>query len=106
MVAVMPKFLQFMTKRLGWKFTRQMDEEGLTAQSVVKRAIFFSKIPLLVLEVLAAVGFRLSNQSTKLENGHSTEEDKPKSEDAEVVVSLQLSASIPTLIISLLPNLI
>ncbi len=43
----------------GVEIQRQMEQEGLTAQSVVKRAIAISKVPLLVLEVLASVGSRL-----------------------------------------------
>ncbi|MDF5723717.1 MAG: hypothetical protein PUP91_25275 [Rhizonema sp. PD37] len=45
----------------GVEIQRQMDSEGLTAQKVVGRAIAFSKVPLLILEVLANVGSRLLN---------------------------------------------
>ena len=87
---------------------RQMEQEGLTAQKVVGRAIAFSKVPLLVLEVLAGVGSRLLNvccqTESELLNGEvcgresslpqTSREGKPKSEDAEVVVSLQLSKTL------------
>ncbi|MDF5725173.1 MAG: hypothetical protein PUP91_32930 [Rhizonema sp. PD37] len=74
----------------GVEIQRQMDSEGLTAQSVVNRAIAFSKIPLLVLEVLASVGSRLLDACSKLTENHN----KPSNEDVEVMVSLQLSKTL------------
>ena len=67
----------------GVEIQRQMDEEGLTAQSVVRRAIAFSKIPLLILKTLANVGSRLLNACFQSEDKQS-----------EVVVSLQLSQTL------------
>ena len=43
----------------GVEIQRQMDEEGLTAQKVVSRAIAFSKVPLMLLETLGAIGSKL-----------------------------------------------
>jgi hypothetical protein len=46
-------------QEIGVEIQRQMDEEGLTAQSVVGRAIAFSKVPLMLLEMLANIGRKL-----------------------------------------------
>ncbi|MBO3461223.1 hypothetical protein G7B40_037560 [Aetokthonos hydrillicola Thurmond2011] len=46
-------------QEVGVEIQRQMDEEGLTAQSVVGRAIAFSKVPLMLLEMLANIGRKL-----------------------------------------------
>ncbi|MDF5720194.1 MAG: hypothetical protein PUP91_06835 [Rhizonema sp. PD37] len=78
----------------GVEIQRQMHEEGLTAQSVVKRAIAFSKVPLLVLEVLASVGSRLLKICRQTESKFAASQNQPKHEDAEVVVSLQLSKTL------------
>ncbi len=43
----------------GVEIQRQMDEEGLTAQKVVSRAVAFSKVPLMLLETLGAIGSKL-----------------------------------------------
>ena len=79
---------------VGVEIQRQMDESGLTAQSVVGRAIAFSKVPLLVLKVLASVGSRLLDACWKTESVLLQGEDKPNSEDTEVVVSLKLSKTL------------
>ncbi|MDF5726733.1 MAG: hypothetical protein PUP92_01520 [Rhizonema sp. PD38] len=79
---------------VGVEIQRQMDEEGLTAQKVVGRAIAFSKIPLLVLKTLASVGSRLLDVCWKTESKLLQGEDKPNSEDVEVMVSLQLSKTL------------
>ncbi|MDF5731613.1 MAG: hypothetical protein PUP92_27295, partial [Rhizonema sp. PD38] len=95
----------------GVEIQRQMGEEGLTAQSVVKRAIAFSKVPLLVLKALADVGSRLLNVYSQTESEllqgeargreyslpQTSRENQPKREDAEVVVSLQLSKTLTTM---------
>ncbi len=78
----------------GVEIQRQMDEEGLTAQKVVGRAIAFSKVPLLVLKALASVGSHLLDWCWKTESELLQSENKPNSEDAEVVVSLQLSKTL------------
>ena len=78
----------------GVEIQRQMESEGLTAQSVVKRALAFSKVPLLVLEALASVGSRLLNACSQTESELLKSENKPNSEDVEVVVSLQLSLTL------------
>ena len=75
---------------------RQMEQEGLTAQKVVRRAIAFSKVPLLVLEALAGVGSRLLD-IWKTESELLKSENKPNSENDEVVVSLQLSKTLTTM---------
>ena len=53
---------------VGVEIQRQIDESGLTAQSVVGRAIAFSKVPLLVLEALAGVGSRLLDACSQTES--------------------------------------
>ncbi|MDF5714823.1 MAG: hypothetical protein PUP93_13295 [Rhizonema sp. NSF051] len=78
----------------GVEIQRQMDEEGLTAQKVIGRAIAFSKVPLLVLEALASVGSHLLDWCWKTESELLQSENKLNSEDAEVVVSLQLSKTL------------
>ncbi|MDF5722021.1 MAG: hypothetical protein PUP91_16360 [Rhizonema sp. PD37] len=78
----------------GVEIQRQMDEEGLTAQKVMGRAIAFSKVPLLVLEALASVGNRLLNVCSQTKSELLKDENKPNSEDTEVVVSLQLSKTL------------
>ncbi|MDF5716286.1 MAG: hypothetical protein PUP93_20995 [Rhizonema sp. NSF051] len=77
----------------GVEIQRQMDEEGLTAQKVVGRAIAFSKIPLLILKTLANVGSRLLNACFQTESELFKGVGK-QSEEAEVVVSLQLSQTL------------
>ncbi|MDF5728124.1 MAG: hypothetical protein PUP92_08805 [Rhizonema sp. PD38] len=93
---------------VGVEIQRQMEEEGLTAQKVIGRAIAFSKIPLLVLKALASVGSRLLDACWKTESERKARgreyslpqtlllhsEDKPNSEEIEVVVSLQLSKTL------------
>ena len=79
---------------VGVEIQRQMDEEGLTATKVIGRAIAFSKVPLLVLKALASVGSRLLDVCWKTESELLQEENKSNSEDAEVVVSLQLSKTL------------
>ena len=71
-----------------------MDEEGLTATKVVGRAIAFSKVPLLVLKAIASVGSRLLDWGRKTESELAQGENKSNSEDAEVLVSLQLSKTL------------
>ena len=78
----------------GVEIQRQMESEGLTAQSVVRRAIAFSKVPLLVLEALASVGSRLLDACSQTESELLKGENKPDSEDVEVVVSIQLSLTL------------
>ncbi|MBO3461202.1 hypothetical protein G7B40_037665 [Aetokthonos hydrillicola Thurmond2011] len=46
-------------QEIGVEIQRQMEQEGLTAQSVVRRAIAFSKVPLMLLEMLANIGRKL-----------------------------------------------
>ncbi|MBO3463094.1 hypothetical protein G7B40_038010 [Aetokthonos hydrillicola Thurmond2011] len=55
----------------GVEIQRQMDEEGLTAQSVVRRAIAFSKVPLMLLEMLANIGRKLVEGFSLVELGSS-----------------------------------
>ncbi len=71
----------------GVEIQRQMDSEGLTAQKVVGRAIAFSKVPLMLLELWAAIGSKLTNSSLKA--------------PVEAVVSLQLSKTLLTLNVNL-----
>ena len=74
---------------------RQMDEEGLTAQKVVGRAIAFSKVPLLVLEGTSKCWKSFTELcALKLNQSLLKDENKPNSEDTEVVVSLQLSKTL------------
>ncbi|MDF5713721.1 MAG: hypothetical protein PUP93_07475 [Rhizonema sp. NSF051] len=77
----------------GVEIQRQMDEEGLTAQKVIGRAIAFSKIPLLILKTLANVGSRLLNACFQTESELFKSVGK-QPEEAEVVVSLQLSQTL------------
>ena len=51
----------------GVEIQRQMDEEGLTAQKVVSRAVAFSKVPLMLLEALGAIGSKLVEGFTFVE---------------------------------------
>ncbi|MDF5726102.1 MAG: hypothetical protein PUP91_37795 [Rhizonema sp. PD37] len=78
----------------GVEIQRQMEQEGLTAQSVVKRAIAFSKVPLLVSEALASVGSRLLNACSQTVSKLTENQNKPSNEDVEVAVSLQLSKTL------------
>ena len=61
-----------------------MDSEGLTAQFVVVRAIAFSKVSLMLLELLANIVRALANSSLKAQS-------EPTIAPVFVVVSLQLS---------------
>ncbi|MDF5716482.1 MAG: hypothetical protein PUP93_22060 [Rhizonema sp. NSF051] len=79
---------------VGVEIQRQMDEEGLTAQKVVGRALAFSKVPLLVLKAIASVGSRLLDWCWKTESELVQGENKLNSEDTEVVVSIQLSKTL------------
>ncbi|MBO3463464.1 hypothetical protein G7B40_039330 [Aetokthonos hydrillicola Thurmond2011] len=56
-------------QEIGVEIQRQMDEEGLTAQSVVGRAIAFSKVPLMLLEMLANIGRKLAEGFSHVEFG-------------------------------------
>ena len=58
-------------QEIGVEIQRQMDEEGLTAQSVVGRAIAFSKVPLMLLEMLANIGRKLAEGFSPVEPGSS-----------------------------------
>ncbi|MBW4586159.1 hypothetical protein G7B40_024825 [Aetokthonos hydrillicola Thurmond2011] len=58
-------------QEIGVEIQRQMDEEGLTAQKVVGRAIAFSKIPLMLLEMLANIGRKLVEGFSSVELGSS-----------------------------------
>ena len=78
----------------GVEIQRQMESEGLTAQKVVGRAIAFSKVPLLVLEVLASVGSRLLDACSQTVSKLTALQNKPSNEDVEVVVSIQLSLTL------------
>ncbi len=86
---------------VGVEIQRQMDESGLTAQSVVERAIAFSKVPLLVLEALASVGSRLLDVGRKTESELLKDDGKSNSEKVEVVVSLQLSKTLTAMGVAL-----
>ena len=55
----------------GVEIQRQMDEEGLTAQKVVSRAVAFSKVPLMLLETLGAIGKKLVEGFSHVELGSS-----------------------------------
>ena len=67
----------------GVEIQRQMDEEGLTAQKVVSRAVAFSKVPLMLLEALGAIGSKLVEGFSHVELGspksaaHPTESSAP-----------------------------
>ncbi len=52
----------------GVEIQRQMDSEGLTAQSVVTRAIALTKVPLMLLELWANIGRALANSSLKAQS--------------------------------------
>ncbi|MDF5730815.1 MAG: hypothetical protein PUP92_23070 [Rhizonema sp. PD38] len=77
-------------QEVGVEIQRQMDSEGLTAQKVVGRAIALTKVPLMLLELWAAIGSALSNSDLNV----------PK----EVVVSLQLSKTLEMIGVNLSPN--
>ncbi|MDF5725081.1 MAG: hypothetical protein PUP91_32445 [Rhizonema sp. PD37] len=99
----------------GVEIQRQMEQEGLTAQGVVGRAIAFSKVPLMLLEMLANIGRALANSSLKAQAeqslpdrvlypaaksvGRNLPSDElrsfaPTVTPVEVVVSLQLSKTL------------
>jgi len=67
----------------GVEIQRQMDAEGLTAQKVVSRAVAFSKVPLMLLETLGAIGKKLVEGLSLVEFGspnasvHPTESSVP-----------------------------
>ncbi|MBO3464282.1 hypothetical protein G4P69_37720, partial [Aetokthonos hydrillicola CCALA 1050] len=69
-------------QEIGVEIQRQMDSEGLTAQSVVGRAIAFSKVPLMLLEMLANIGRKL------VEGFCSVELGSPKSVENKVSTSV------------------
>ena len=78
----------------GVEIQRQMEQEGLTAQSVVVRAIALTKVPLMLLELWANIGRALANSSLKT---HILPTVTPK----EVLVSLQLSKTLEVIGVNL-----
>lgn len=78
----------------GVEIQRQMHEEGLTAQKVVSRAVAFSKVPLMLLETLGAIGSKLVEGLSKVELGshgasvHPTESSVPITVVATPTVSV------------------
>ena len=84
-------------QEIGVEIQRQMDLEGLTAQSVVGRAIAFSKAPLILLELLANIVQALIDSSLKVQ-------PEPTIAPVEVVVSLQLSKILEIIGVNLSPR--
>ncbi len=73
----------------GVEIQRQMEQEGLTAQKVVGRAIALTKVPLMLLELLVNIGMKLHNSFFKSHDPTP----KPKDE-VSVLVSLHLSKTL------------
>ncbi len=71
----------------GVEIQRQMEQEGLTAQSVVGRALALTKVPLMLLELWANIGKALANSSLNVQS-------EPTVTPKEVLVSLQLSKTL------------
>ncbi|MDF5714261.1 MAG: hypothetical protein PUP93_10285 [Rhizonema sp. NSF051] len=94
---------------VGVEIQRQMDESGLTAQSIVGRAIALSKVPLMLLELWTTIdAVRLSNLLVEagLENSETREAQEETTHSGskspiEVVVSLQLSKTLSTIGVNL-----
>ena len=84
-------------QEIGVEIQRQMDSEGLTAQSVVKRAIALTKVPLMLLELWANIGTALANSSLKVQQ-------EPSSQPSVVLVSLQLSKTLEVIGVNLSPR--
>ena len=83
-------------QEIGVEIQRQMEQEGLTAQKVVGRAVRLSKAPLMLLELLV-------NISTELFK--SQPEPTPKTKDeGEALVSLELSKTLEMIGVKLLPR--
>ena len=74
----------------GVEIQRQMEQEGLTAQSVVGRAIAISKVPLMLLDLLANIVRALANSSLKVQSEPHNAQSQPRF----VLVSLQLSKTL------------
>ena len=84
----------------GVEIQRQMDSEGLTAQSVVSRAVRLSKAPLMLLELLVNIVQELANSCFQVQS-----EPTSKSKDeGEALVSLQLSKTLEMIGVTLSPR--
>ena len=82
---------------VGVEIQRQMEQEGLTAQFVVGRALALTKVPLMLLELWASIGRALANSSLKVQ-------PEPAVAPVEVVVSLQLSKTLEMLGVNMNPS--
>ena len=78
----------------GVEIQRQMEQEGLTAQKVVGRAIALTKVPLMLLELWANIGKALANSSLNVQS-------EPNVTPKEVLVSLQLSKTLEVIGVNL-----
>ena len=74
-----------------------MEQEGLTAQKVVARAIAITKVPLLLLELWANICTALANSCLKVQS-------EPTVAPKEVLVSLQLSKTLEVIGVNLSPR--
>ncbi len=81
----------------GVEIQRQMELEGLTAQKVVSRAISLTKVPLMLLDLLANIGRALANSCLKAQQESTVAQSQP----VEVVVSLQLSKTLEVIGVNL-----
>ena len=81
----------------GVEIQRQMEHEGLTAQSVVGRAIALTKVPLMLLELWANIGRKLTDSCVKAQ-------PEPTVASKEVLVSLQLSKTLEVIGVNLSPR--
>ena len=77
----------------GVEIQRQMHVEGLTAQKVISRAVAFTKVPLMLLELLGNIGKALAS-SCPQEMSDKTVAQSQADAEVEVLVSLQLSKTL------------
>lgn len=68
----------------GVEVQRQMDDEGITAQKVVERAIAFSKVPRLLLETLASINEKLIDAYKWLSKGLPKSDNKTQTEPSGI----------------------
>ncbi len=84
-------------QQTGVEIQRQMDSDGLTAQSVIKRAIALTKVPLMLLELWANIGRALANSSLKTQS-------EPTITPKGVLVSASLSKTLEVIGVNLSPR--
>ena len=77
----------------GVEIQRQMDVEGATAQKIISRAVAFTKVPLMLLELFGNIGKALANSCPQDRSDKTVSQNQPDA-DESVLVSLQLSKTL------------